>query len=239
MCWLNRGVHKGAWRCMEARALLFSEAWLCGVGPVFVAPSLCISSESTVLSVLSRRSEQMSGLLVPCIACSTWHRSSPREQAFLQNMSACPRSEFSSSAFTLTSHPVFESVQSLTFSTLPLAPTCWDDDTSAQTYVSLPPLKSPWQAEFLTSFTMSNFSLVDLFNFLKIIFFSPNNDLEFVHQLEPPGITFLPRHWQEGDCVLYYAGADASQRKFIRRTLSCLLRLMCGQCLFLKKSHQK
>lgn len=78
---------------------------------------------------------------------------------------------------------------------------------------------------------------MDLFNFLKIIFFLPNNDLEFVHQLEPPGAAFLPRHWQEGDCVLHRAGAGAALLAFIGHTPSCLLRLTFGQRLFLKKPH--
>lgn len=139
-----------------------------------------------------------------CSPLSTPGTGTARAEDFLRNVSVCVRSECNSSAVSHTFHLVFESVQSLTFSALPLAPACWDN--AHETSISLPSLESPWQAEFLTSFTMSNFSLVDLFNFSKIIFFSPNNDLEFVHQLEAPGTAFLPRHWQEGGSVLYHAG---------------------------------
>lgn len=47
------------------------------------------------------------------------------EISFLMRASVCLRSESNSSAVSLTFHSVFESVQSLTFSTLPLAPACW------------------------------------------------------------------------------------------------------------------
>lgn len=174
-----------------------------------MVPSLsCISSESTVSSSSLWKIRANVRLAGFCSPLSTPGTETARAEDFLPNVSerasVCLRSECNSSAVSLTFHLVFEPVQSLTFSALPLAPACWDN--AHQIYISLPSLQSPWQAEFLTSFTMSNFSLVDLFNFSKIIFFSPNNDLEFVHQLEPPGTAFLPRHWQEGGSVLYHAG---------------------------------
>lgn len=60
------------------------------------------------------------------LAASTRHSRLPAQklypaQAFFQSLRACLRSELRSSAVALTFHPVFESLQSLTFSTLPLA----------------------------------------------------------------------------------------------------------------------
>lgn len=227
-------AYKGAWRDMEDRALLLSEAWLCDVGSLssWLLPYASLQKAQFYPFSLEDQSKCQAYCL--CSSLGTWRGNSPCSSAFLPSMRVCLRSELSSSGISLTFHLEFELVQSLPFSILPLAPTCWDGDTSAQTYISLAPLTSPWQTGFLTAFTMSNSSVEDLTSW-KLYSLHQIATLNLFTSLSLQAPLF--RHWQEGDSALYCARDDASQWKFIGCAPNCLLRLTYGQRLFLNTSH--
>lgn len=130
MCWLNRAwftrvLGRGTGHSTLLRSVGSLSSWLL---PCFV--SLQKAYSFIQFSVEDQSKCQTCWFCSPLSTPGTETLPVPKISFVMrasEGASVCLRSEFNSSAVSLTFHPVFESVQSLTFSTLPLAPACWDN----------------------------------------------------------------------------------------------------------------